>query len=122
MRIDGHKLCEIMLKELFATLNHSTNTRHFRQEESSPTDSEKAAQVKSTLEKQVTRVTHAAVMEELLSEVEESSVYRPQRAELQDSSSFSEHLRKLMADYEVRSRDKVCLTLITALVDRPTIR
>ncbi|KAL5266991.1 hypothetical protein ACHWQZ_G004134 [Mnemiopsis leidyi] len=69
-------------------------------EEISPTDSEKAAQVKSTLEKQVTRVTHAAVMEQLLSEVEESSVYRPQRAELQDNSSFSEHLRKLMADYE----------------------
>ena len=89
-------------------LNHLTKRLHkehhqtFRTEETSPTDSEKAAQVKSTLEKQVTRVTHAAVMEQLLSEVEESSVYRPQRAELQDNSSFSEHLRKLMADYEVR--------------------
>ena len=93
----------------------TSTTQHFRQEEGSPTDSEKAAQVKSTVEKQVTRVTHAAVMEELLSEVEESSVYRPQRAELQDSSSFSEHLRKLMADYEVRSRDHLLLELFSHL-------
>ena len=41
-------------------------------------------------------------MEELLSEVGESNVYQPQKAESETSSNFAEHLQKLMADYEVR--------------------
>ena len=97
-----------------------TNYNHlfhcFRYEDS-PTDSEKAAKVQATIEKKGIALTHTAVMEELLSEVEECKVYRPQRAELQMESSFSEHLQKLMADYEVsellyfrslKSTDRFC--------------